>query len=92
MTRHRFVWLGVVLFVAAAGFGPVWVAAENAKNTLAVQCASAGYNIAQLAATELTLRAQSQIAHDLGLPVAVEIDAALSDYPHPTLPPECTSG
>lgn len=80
----------VVVVIIGAGFGPVWVASQNQKNLLTVQCANAAYNVQELTATKLTLKAVRAIAHDLNLPVAVEIDAALQKYPIPEVPPECS--
>lgn len=87
MTVLLFGLLGLIVFFAA--FGPTYISGENDKALFEMGCNNARYNVAQLTATQVTLRGQSQIAHDLGLPVAREIDAALAAFTLPEVPAEC---
>jgi hypothetical protein len=79
----------LVTLVLIGGFGPAYVSGRSEAALFDVQCANAEYNVAQLKATQLTLKAQSQIAHDLALPVSMEIDGALKAYVIPEVPSEC---
>jgi hypothetical protein len=79
----------VALLVAIGGFGPAYISGRNETALLELQCANARYNIAQLKATELTIKTQTQIAKDLSLPVTQEIQKALDAYVIPGVPPGC---
>lgn len=89
LTRLLFGLLGVIVVMMA--FGPAYIGAKQDQALFQMGCNNARYNVAQLAATQVTLRAQSRIAHDLGLPVAFEIDNALASYVIPEVPPECAT-
>lgn len=87
MTVLLFGILGLIVFFAA--FGPTYISGENDKALFEMGCNNARYNVAQLRATQVTLTAQSRIAHDLGLPVAADIDEALKAFVIPSVPVEC---
>lgn len=87
LTRLLFGVLGLIIVLLA--FGPSFQGAKQDQALFEMGCNNARYNIAQLQATEVTLKAQSRIAHDLGLPVASEIDDALANFRIPEVPEEC---
>jgi hypothetical protein len=79
LTRLLFGLLGVLILFGA--FGPAFVSGRNERASFELQCQTAK-------STQVLLKGESQIAHDLGLPVATEIDAALAEYVT-EVPPEC---
>lgn len=92
--RRRLTWLlfGLLaIIVVFVFFVPAFLGAKQDQALFEMGCNNARYNVAQLRATQVTLKSQSQIAHDLGLPVAADIDAALAAFVLPEVPTECES-
>lgn len=87
LTRLLFGLLAAIVLIVT--FGPAYLGARQDQALFEMGCNNARYNVAQLQATQLTLRGQSQIAHDLGLPVARDIDEALAAFVIPEVPGEC---
>lgn len=89
LTYVLFSALGVILLLGA--FAPAYLAGIQRQQVLTLQCQNARFNVDQLEATRLVLRGEAAIAHDLGLPVAHDIDEALASYVIPEVPAECDS-
>lgn len=89
LTRLLFGLLAVMLVLIF--FVPAFLGGRQDQALFEMGCNNARYNVAQLEATQVTLKAQSKVAHDLGLPVAREIDAALAAFVIPEVPAECAS-